>query len=315
LAVRVTSSFRKAGGALPLAIIGLPFFLLGGFFFLAGIGWFVGLVEGDLVAAIMGILIGGIFALIGGAMLWGVVRSFGPESARPQGSVLGSGTGREGWAAFPRARTHGRGSRGGTLLRAEVTRGMAVIGLLIAAIIWNGISWVAFWAVTFEDKSAPCFVKGMIWAFCGIGILLFLGFFGQLFSMIRWKSTRVEVQKELLRPGESTRVTVAQAGDFAIQYLRLTVVAQESATYRVGTNSRTQTEELWSEVILDRTELRARGDRPIAEAELHIPPEAMHSFHGSNNRIQWLLRLEMDAPGRPAIKEEYRFRVAPEVAR
>jgi hypothetical protein len=192
---------------------------------------------------------------------------------------------------------------------------MGVIGLVFATIIWNGISWVAFWAVTYKDTDAPCFVKGMIWLFCGIGILIFFGMVSNTIKAIRWGKTRVEMQKELLRPGESTRVTVAQAGSHLIKVLRLTVVARESATYRVGTDSKTDTYDIWTTVLLAKEGLTAQGDRPIAEAMLEIPQQAMHSFYSSSNRIEWFLRLEMEAKNIATVNEEYPFRVAPEVAR
>jgi hypothetical protein len=159
------------------------------------------------------------------------------------------------------------------------------------------------------------FVKGIIWIFCGIGVLIFLGMINSAITALRWGKTRVEIQKELLGPGESTRVTVAQAGSHPIKMLRLTVVARESSTYRVGTDSKTDTFDIWSKVLLAQEGLTAQGERPMAEATLEIPPQAMHSFYSSSNRIEWFLRLEMEAKTIATVNEEYPFRVAPEVKR
>jgi len=307
------TSLRKFGSALPMILFGLPFFLIGSFFVLAGIGGFLGLVQSDLMGSIFAVIFGSIFALVGGFLIVGGARSFGPQSSRPKGEVLGRWTGGDSWPAFPKERSRGRGPRGGTILKAEVTRGMALGGLLLAAVLWNGISWVSLWAVTFHDKGAPCFVKAMIWAFCAIGIGIVVGAIRHVVKMAAWRGTRVKVQKELLMPGESTRVSVVQDGSFEISQLQLSIVCRERATYRVGTKTKTSNEEVWSQVFCDKVGLRAQGSRTMVETELEIPGNAMHSFQAGNNSIDWLIRLEMNGPGRVALKEEYPVRVAPEV--
>src|SRR5690606_13310339 len=134
------------------------------------------------------------------------------------------------------------------------------------------------WAVLFNDKSAPLFVKIMIGLFCVIGLVLVGAVIRQILIMMTWAGTQVEVGKELLRPGESTRLRVYQRGDFAIDRLKLVVVAKETARYKVGTDTRVATEEIWRKVLVDQGSLRAQSGRPLVEAMLEIPSEAMHSF-------------------------------------
>lgn len=315
--VRARGGGGWVGGCFTV-LFGLPFFGLGMTFFVMGIGSLFNpdLIEGDTMAKVMAAVIGGIFALVGGAVIWSGIRGIrGGRTSRPAGEVLAAGTGPNDWPMFPKARTCGRGPAGGELLKAHVTRVAALVGLTIASVLWNGISWLAMWAVLFNDKSAPLFVKIMIGLFCVIGLVLVGAVIRQILIMMTWAGTQVEVGKELLRPGESTRLRVYQRGDFAIDRLKLVVVAKETARYKVGTDTRVATEEIWRKVLVDQGSLRAQSGRPLVEAMLEIPSEAMHSFDARSNKFEWRIRMDVDAPGRVDINEEYTFRVAPEAAR
>jgi hypothetical protein len=255
--VRARGGGGWVGGIITI-LFGLPFFGLGMTFFVMGIGSLFNpdLIEGDTMAKVMAAVIGGIFALVGGAVIWSGIRGIrGGRTSRPAGEVLAAGTGPNDWPMFPKARTCGRGPAGGELLKAHVTRAMALVGLTIVSIFWNGISWLAFWAVFFKEDDAPFWAKIMICVFCLIGLALVCGVIRQVLLMLSWAGTQVEVGKELLRPGESTRLRVYQRGDFAIDRLKLVVVAKETARYKVGTDTSVATEEIWLKAPCGRSQV------------------------------------------------------------
>ena len=54
------------------------------------------------------------------------------------------------------------------------------------------------------------------------------------------------------------------------------------------------------------------GQTTQSEGHMTIPPNAMHSFRATNNQLQWLLRVLVNAQGWPDVKDEYDLMVLAE---
>ncbi|MDO5498070.1 MAG: hypothetical protein Q4F67_00125 [Propionibacteriaceae bacterium] len=101
-----------------------------------------------------------------------------------------------------------------------------------------------------------------------------------------------------------------------VRAITATVFCQEWVRYRVGTDTRTDTHELW------QAELPVGPRDPIGDAallnaswQMHLPPHLPPSFQASDNKINWFLRVRVDIPGRPDIRNEFRLPIIPEVLR
>jgi hypothetical protein len=93
-----------------------------------------------------------------------------------------------------------------------------------------------------------------------------------------------------------------------INELTISFEGREEATYRRGTNTRTD-----KNIFRIIEVMRANDPFQIAggEAKLVIPADTMHSFKASNNKILWRLKVAGDIPHWPDVAEEFEFTVLP----
>jgi hypothetical protein len=87
-----------------------------------------------------------------------------------------------------------------------------------------------------------------------------------------------------------------------MERLSIELIARESATYRHGTDTRTD-KSLFSRIPLletiDRSEMRA------GENEVPLPTEVTPGFCGGNNRIEWLVRVRGEIVRGPGVDDEF----------
>jgi hypothetical protein len=75
-----------------------------------------------------------------------------------------------------------------------------------------------------------------------------------------------------------------------LQHLNLLLACDEQATYRQGTDVRTEVRRVREDTILKLEQVRSKRDSAFEhECELHLPEKVMHSFRSPNNSIQWKL--------------------------
>jgi hypothetical protein len=75
-----------------------------------------------------------------------------------------------------------------------------------------------------------------------------------------------------------------------LRSINLSLVCEEQATYRQGTDMRTESHRAFKEdlAILNNHDLRS--DRVLEhEFQFSIPESAMHSFRSEHNQVQWKL--------------------------
>ena len=98
----------------------------------------------------------------------------------------------------------------------------------------------------------------------------------------------------------STRFSSRRPAAARSRSLELLLVCEEEATYRQGTNTRTETRQVYcQQCSAARDSTRQRGTAVEAECPLLVPAEAMHSFKAGHNAIHWKLVVREDAVGRP----------------
>jgi len=132
-------------------------------------------------------------------------------------------------------------------------------------------------------------------------------------KMILVGGTGLEITNESLRPGDPFIGFVHQKGSYKIDSLSVTLICEEIAQYQQGTDTVTVRHTAFEIELFEELNLRANSRKPIAQFEGYIPKEAMHSFKASRNEIYWFFRVKADIPARPDYKEDYRFRVIPEL--
>jgi hypothetical protein len=81
---------------------------------------------------------------------------------------------------------------------------------------------------------------------------------------------------------------------------------EESATYRQGTNTRTESREVFCREIFCREGFEVEKGLPFeTEVDFEVPEGVMHSFKATHNEINWELIVEGNIPRWPDFKRRF----------
>jgi hypothetical protein len=204
--------------------------------------------------------------------------------------------------------------------RLPLTRSPAwnVFGLLLASVLWNApvVVFVAG-AVGKHLDGEPDWIYTLFAAAClAGGIALLVCFIRQLLVATGIGPTLVEISAHPLLPGGQYQLFVSQSGRLKVKSLEVALVCEEEATYRQGTNTRTEAREVARQPVLLREGFAIRHGEPFsAECLLQVPPGAMHSFKAVHNQVHWKLVVRGQAAGRPKFERAFPVIVNPAQAR
>ncbi len=202
--------------------------------------------------------------------------------------------------------THGR-----VKLRASTSPFGKLIGIILGAVLWNSITGVF---VTIAVKShlngnPEWFLTFFIIPFVLIGIGFLGGIVYQCLALLN-PSPVLEVNTATPMLGETLTVDWRLQGRVGrIATLTLSLVGEEQATYRRGTNTVTDKHAFYDETILETSDLAEifGGGR----LETLIPADVMHSLDADNNKIVWSLKAVGDIKRWPDMKAEFLLVVRP----
>lgn len=184
------------------------------------------------------------------------------------------------------------------------------LGLLGMGAFWNGVvsvfviqridDWMQFEFDGFADLFLVPFIV------IGIGILL-----ASLYYLLAAMNPRptLTLSRQLIPLGGSATVQwLFENGIGSTRKLCVRLEGTESATYRRGTNTATDTETFYRQLVY---ETDAAYEIQAGQVEISIPADTMHSFDGGNNKIIWSLQLHGDVPFWPDIHLNFPIRVVP----
>jgi hypothetical protein len=193
--------------------------------------------------------------------------------------------------------------------------GWALFGTLAFCIVWNGmVTAIVAMAIYLGDK--PYWRLAILSAIpvAAIGIWSIVALVRQLLVATGIGPTLVEISDHPLLPGGRYRVFLSQSGWLTVKTLRLSLVCEEAATYRQGTDARTETKEVHRQELLRQSDFEIRGGMPFEqEIELKMPEGTMHSFVADHNEIAWKLVVEGDVAGWPPYRRAFPLVVRPAV--
>jgi hypothetical protein len=183
--------------------------------------------------------------------------------------------------------------------------------LALFALFWTGFSLV--WTyLAWSSGGGAMALFGV--PFILIGVALLVGAFWRTIAAVKIAPPKISVSNPSPRPGETIRVQWELRFRTKVELLdgRVELVFRESASYTQGTDRRTDTHER----IVDFSELtigEMQADRTLqGHANFVIPEDGMHSFEAENNRLQWLLRVRVNARDWPDLIDEYALDVQPQ---
>lgn len=206
----------------------------------------------------------------------------------------------------------------GTTLRfrlpAAGSRALTLSSILVACLVWNGIVAVAsVLALNGYREGHPDWVLTLsILPFALMGLALVYFFFRQLHRATRIGPTLVEISDHPLHPGQPYRVFLSQAGRRPLHRLEVLLVCEEEATFRHGTDTRTETRQVYRQPVFSQDSFEVRRGLPFeTSCELTIPGGAMHSFRSEHNEISWKLLVKGAVAGWPDYERSFPVIVHP----
>ena len=192
--------------------------------------------------------------------------------------------------------------------------GWTLLGLAAACLLWNGsVSYFAVAAVRSHLAQQPDWLLTLfILPFLAIGVALIVCLVRQLVQALAVGLTLVEISDHPLLPGGEYRLLVSQSGRLAMRSLEVWLSCREEATYRQGTNARTETREVRRLPVFRREGLALDRGQPFqAEGCVRVPAGAMHSFRADHNEVRWSLVVRGETAGRPAFERAFPVIVYP----
>ena len=192
--------------------------------------------------------------------------------------------------------------------------GWALFGTLVACVLWNGIVsvFVVIAVSSYVDGDPDWFLTLFIVPFLVVGIILIVVLVRQLLVTTGIGPTMVEISDHPLVPGGRYRFFVSQTGRLQVNVLMVSLVCEEEATYRQGTDTRTETRQVYRREVYRREGFEVHRGLPFeTECELSVPAGAMHSFKADQNEIQWKLVVEGDIAGWPDFKRDFPVIIRP----
>lgn len=276
-----------------------------------GYSWWLWLV---LVVPISFILLGG-GGLLYCLMRWGKSAEQ-LAAARSGGRLERSGEFETDYPNLPPGAdmTNSPGTRLRFRLPISATSTWILVGLLIACVAWNGCV-AAFGVSLAADLLAgrPQWLPTLVMTpFALGGLALAFLFVRQLLITTGIGPTLLEISDHPLRPGETSRLFVSQAGRLRMNALIVELVCQEYVQYRQGTDTRTETQDVFCQELYQRAQFDIHRVEPLeVECEFMIPPQMMHSFKSDNNEVRWHLRVRGDVAGWPDFTRSFPVVVYP----
>jgi hypothetical protein len=192
--------------------------------------------------------------------------------------------------------------------------GWALFGTLTFSVLWNGIV-VVFVVLAFQGilRTEPVWLLPVLFIpFASIGVGAIVVLFRKMLATAGIGPTLVEISDHPLVPGGQYRAFLSQSGRLTVNSLRISLVCEESATYRQGTNTRTEDREVSRLELFHREGIEIQRGLPLEiDFALSLPEQAMHSFSADHNEVNWTLVVDAELAGWPPYKRAFPVIVRP----
>ena len=182
----------------------------------------------------------------------------------------------------------------GTILRyrlpIESPESWTLFGFGLFAGLWNAVVVVLAVGAGFELVSGRTdwLLLALLVTFLAVGIGGIVVFVRALVLATAVGPTQIEICDHPLLPGEQYDVLLAQGGSGVFRSLELFLEVEELATFRQGTDTRTERTIVYREPVREWRDVQpVPGARFETHATIMIPPDAMHSFASEHNAIKW----------------------------
>lgn len=184
----------------------------------------------------------------------------------------------------------------GTLLRyrlpIESPENWTLVGFGLFAALWNAVLLVLAVGAGLDllGGKVDWWLFVLLVPFLGIGVGGVVLFIRRLFLATIIGPTQVEISDHPLEPGGRYDVLLTQGGTGTFRQLGMWLELEEQATFRQGTDTRTERVTVWRKPLVECKDVSPAADaRFEARAVVEVPVDAMHSFTSAHNAVRWRL--------------------------
>lgn len=193
-------------------------------------------------------------------------------------------------------------------LKPKVSPLGKLVGLIVASVIWNGITWTIAWFAVIRAQEREGCVVVFLAVFALIGLLLIYGMLRQVLVLFNPRP-RLTLSPASLKLGEVAylqwRLTGATGG---ARRLQVTLEGKEEVRYRRGTSTHTETKAFATLPIVDSSDSYQMLSGSTSFA---VPSDTLPSFASENNKVIWTLKAQLEIANWPDSDEEFEILVRP----
>jgi hypothetical protein len=184
----------------------------------------------------------------------------------------------------------------GTILRyrlpIESPENWTLVGFGLFALLWNAVVMVLAVGAGLDllGGRIDWWLFALLVPFLGVGIGGVIMFTRSLVLATAIGPTQLEIADHPLLPGKRYDILLAQGGTGTIRTLAVSLELEEQATFRQGTDTRTENAVVWKQPVAVFHDVNAvPHSRFEARAVVEIPQDGMHSFTSAHNAVRWRL--------------------------
>jgi hypothetical protein len=186
-----------------------------------------------------------------------------------------------------------------------------LVAITFVCLFWNGIVGIFTFLEYRMFVQGDAFGWGMaafLLLFQVIGLALLAAVPYQLLALANPRPI-ITLSRGSVPLGGSTSFTWELSGaSQRVTGLKITLRGTESARYRRGTDTHTDTHVFFSETLVDATHAM---NIPRGSGTIRIPGDSMHTFEADNNKVIWTLHVAGDIPRWPNIDDSFDITVRP----
>ena len=189
-----------------------------------------------------------------------------------------------------------------------------VIGSILLCVFWNVIAWSVLFSVFLgHAENTPSIISrllAVLFFLLGLGVIVWVINLAMIaFSL---GATLLELSDHPIVPGRSYRLHLMQLGAFRVTDYSVTIVCEEVARFRQGTDTITSHKEVFRKTLYHKTDFETQQDTPlIEEMRFSLPYGAMHSFFTEHNEVRWKISVQADIAHWPNLNRDCPIIVRP----
>lgn len=189
-------------------------------------------------------------------------------------------------------------------LPCDHSPGWSLLAATTFCLLWNGsVFGLAGYAIQSHvnmqpDRRPEWLLTGLLFPFAAVGIWSIYYLAQLLYRLTGLGTTTLEISAHPILPGEPYEIVLCQGGHIHVKHLEVWLVCQEEATYRQGTDVRTESRVVYEERLFQAQDIDVEPASPFrAKFAFELPIAAMHSFQTAHSGVHWRLVVDGSVVG------------------